>query len=77
NKETLTAQQKSLLAEQSVIRAQLEKNVALDEELKKRNEALRLQSYSANLAANLASEQQRNADKLASFGLGDKAQQRL
>lgn len=77
NKETLTAQQKSLLAEQSVIRAQLEKNVALDEELKKRNEALRLQSYSANLAANLAAEQQRNADKLASFGLGDKAQQRL
>jgi len=77
NKETLTAQQKSLLAEQSAIRAQLEKNVALDEELKKRNEALRLQSYSANLAANLAAEQQRNADKLASFGLGDKAQQRL
>lgn len=77
NKETLTAQQKSLLAEQSVIRAQLEKNVALDEELKKRNESLRLQSYSANLAANLAAEQQRNADKLASFGLGDKAQQRL
>ncbi|MBW0298489.1 phage tail tape measure protein [Shewanella xiamenensis] len=77
NKDVLTAQQKSLLAEQSVIRAQLEKNVALDEELKKRNEALRLQSYSANLAANLAAEQQRNADKLASFGLGDKAQQRL
>lgn len=77
NKDVLTAQQKSLLAEQSVIRAQLEKNVALDEELKKRNEALRLQSYSANLAANLAAEQQRNADKLASFGLGDKAQQQL
>lgn len=77
NKDVLTAQQKSLLAEQSVIRAQLEKNVALDEELKKRNESLRLQSYSANLTANLAAEQQRNADKLASFGLGDKAQQRL
>lgn len=77
NKDVLTAQQKSLLAEQSVIRAQLEKNVALDEELKKRNEFIRLQSYSANLTANLAAEQQRNADKLATFGLGDKAQQRL
>ncbi|NLQ22367.1 phage tail tape measure protein [Shewanella sp. S-1] len=77
NKDVLTVQQKSLLAEQSVIRAQLEKNVALDEELKKRNEFIRLQSYSANLTANLAAEQQRNADKLATFGLGDKAQQRL
>lgn len=77
NKDVLTAQQKSLLAEQSAIRAQLEKNVALDEELKKRNEFIRLQSYSANLTANLAAEQQRNADKLATFGLGDKAQQRL
>ncbi|SUI65242.1 phage tail tape measure protein [Shewanella baltica] len=77
NKDVLTAQQKSLLAEQSVIRAQLEKNVALDDEIKKRNEFIRLQSYSANLTANLAAEQQRNADKLATFGLGDKAQQRL
>ncbi|MCU8008511.1 phage tail tape measure protein [Shewanella sp. SM87] len=77
NKDVLTAQQKSLLAEQSAIRAQLEKNVALDDELKKRNESIRLQSYSANLTANLAAEQQRNADKLATFGLGDKAQQRL
>lgn len=77
NKDVLTAQQKSLLAEQSVIRAQLEKNVALDDEIKKRNESIRLQSYSANLTANLAAEQQRNADKLATFGLGDKAQQRL
>lgn len=77
NKDVLTAQQKSLLAEQSVIRAQLEKNVALDEEISKRNESIRLQNYSANLTANLAAEQQRNADKLAGFGLGDKAQQRL
>lgn len=77
NKDVLTAQQKSLLAEQSVIRAQLEKNVVLDDEIQKRNESIRLQSYSANLAANLAAEQQRNADKLATFGLGDKAQQRL
>ncbi|ACK47074.1 phage tail tape measure protein, lambda family [Shewanella baltica OS223] len=77
NKDVLTAQQKSLLAEQSVIRAQLEKNVGLDDEIKKRNESIRLQSYSANLTANLAAEQQRNADKLATFGLGDKAQQRL
>jgi len=77
NKDVLTAQQKSLLAEQSVIRAQLEKNVALDDEIQKRNESIRLQSYSANLTANLAAEQQRNADKLATFGLGDKAQQRL
>uniref|UniRef100_UPI0040481554 phage tail tape measure protein n=1 Tax=Shewanella baltica TaxID=62322 RepID=UPI0040481554 len=76
-KDVLTAQQKSLLAEQSVIRAQLEKNVGLDDEIKKRNESIRLQSYSANLTANLAAEQQRNADKLATFGLGDKAQQRL
>jgi lambda family phage tail tape measure protein len=77
NKDVLTAQQKSLLAEQSVIRAQLEKNVALDEEISKRNESIRLQNYSTNLTANLAAEQQRNADKLAGFGLGDKAQQRL
>ncbi|WP_173496322.1 phage tail tape measure protein [Shewanella sp. ISTPL2] len=77
NKEILTAEQKSYLAKEDQLRAENQMNVALAEQIKLRDQALRTQSYSANLTANLAAEQQRNADKLASFGLGDKAQQRL
>lgn len=77
SKDILTADQKSYLAKEQQLRAENQMNVALAEQIKLRDQALRQQSYSANLAANLAAEQQRNADKLASFGLGDKAQQRL
>lgn len=77
SKDILTADQKSYLAKEDQLRAENQMNVALAEQIKLRDQALRQQSYSANLAANLAAEQQRNADKLASFGLGDKAQQRL
>ena len=77
SKDILTADQKSYLAKEEQLRAENQMNVALAEQIKLRDQALRQQSYSANLAANLAAEQQRNADKLASFGLGDKAQQRL
>ncbi|OUS52991.1 phage tail tape measure protein [Shewanella sp. SACH] len=77
NKEILTAEQKSYLAKEDQLRAENQMNVALAEQIKLRDQALRTQSYSANLTANLAAEQQRNADKLATFGLGDKAQQRL
>jgi|GEM_PF-220981 lambda family phage tail tape measure protein len=77
SKDILTADQKSYLAKEDQLRAENQMNVALAEQIKLRDQALRQQSYSANLAANLAAEQQRNADKLSSFGLGDKAQQRL
>lgn len=77
NKETLTAQQKSLLADEAAIRAQLQKNAAAEDELRLRSESARLQNYQNSLIATLQSEQQQNADKLAAFGMGDEALSRL
>lgn len=77
NKETLTAQQKSLLADEAAIRAQLQKNAAAEDELRLRTESARLQNYQNSLIATLQSEQQQNADKLAAFGMGDEALNRL
>lgn len=77
NKETLTAQQKSLLADEAAIRAQLQKNAAAEDELRLRTESARLQNYQNSLIATLQSEQQQNADKLAAFGMGDEALTRL
>lgn len=74
NKEVLTAEQKSLLANQDAIKAQLDKNVALESEIRLRNDSLRLQERSEQLSQTIAAANEsraaQNRDILGTFGLG-------
>lgn len=72
-KRILTAEQKSLLANQEAISAQLARNVAIDEELRKREQANELERLRIDI---LRSSGQREAANEAQFEL-DYARQRL
>ncbi|HAS7881583.1 TPA: phage tail tape measure protein [Vibrio cholerae] len=76
-KKTLTAQQKSLLAEQDAIRDQLNKNIAIEQELALREQAIRLQNMQASVTAQLANDIQKYEQSLANYGAGDEALKRL
>ena len=76
-KKTLTAQQKSLLAEESAIRTQLQRNVELEREIKSREQINRLTAYQQNLQSEIQSQQQQYGDALANFGMGDRARERM
>lgn len=75
-KKTLTAQQKSLLAEESAIRSQLQRNVELEREIKSREQINRLTAYQQNLQSEIQAQQQQYGDALANFGMGDRARER-
>lgn len=77
NKGTLTAQQKSLQVNELQIRAQLEQNVALEDEIKKREQLTKLQAFQQSLEASRAQEREGYADQLAGSTLGPEARQRL
>lgn len=81
NKEVLTAEQKSLLANQDAIKAQLDKNVALEQEIKLRqqaaDEAAKLASFEEVLAANNRRAGEQLESATAGAGLGDRSRQRL
>lgn len=73
SKDILTAEQKSLLAGQDSIKAQLDKNVAIEREIKLRDDALKLQDRIAQVqeavrAGEIAREDQQ-ADILGAAGL--------
>ncbi|MFM0326081.1 phage tail tape measure protein [Caballeronia glebae] len=74
---TLTVDQKSLVAHQDQIRAQLQKNVGLEAEVKHRDEVAKLQERSAQIDASIASYQQKQRDQygreLGAFGMGSDA----
>ncbi|EKZ9178139.1 phage tail tape measure protein [Vibrio vulnificus] len=76
-KGTLTAQQKSLLAEEGAIREQLKKNVAIENELALREQAIRIQNMQSSAAAQLANDVQRYEQALAEFGGDDEKLSRL
>ncbi|MDD1966943.1 phage tail tape measure protein [Pseudomonas putida] len=80
-KKTLTADQKSLLASQDLITAQLKRNAALETENTLREKALdtqrKLAAFDENLKSQLASAQQGLDNNLAGVGLGDVQRQRL
>lgn len=76
-KKTLTAQQKSLLAEQDAIRDQLNKNIAIEQELALREQAIRLQNMQASVTAQLANDIKKYEQSLANYGAGDEALKRL
>ncbi|CAI3796048.1 hypothetical protein JAMGFMIE_01470 [Rheinheimera sp. MM224] len=76
-KKILTADQKSLLANEQQLRIEHQQNVALDEQLKKKNELIDLDNQRAGLDAMLRNQQQGYTDQLAAYGGSDKEIQRL
>lgn len=81
DKKVLTADQKSLLANQDLITAQLKRNAALEREMELRKvateEAQKLAAFEANLNSQLLRSSVGLNSNLAGAGLGDQAQQRL
>ncbi|MCE7762953.1 phage tail tape measure protein [Pseudomonas putida] len=80
-KKSLTADQKSLLANQDLITAQLKRNAALEREMQLRKvaneEAQKLAAFESNLNSQLQRASVGLNNNLAGMGLGDQAQQRL
>ncbi len=80
-KKTLTADQKSLLASQDLITAQLKRNAALETQNTLSEKALdtrrKLAAFDENLQSQLASAKQGLDNNLAGLGLGDVQRQRL
>ncbi|GLO38954.1 phage tail tape measure protein [Pseudomonas putida] len=80
-KKVLTADQKSLLANQQQITAQLKKNAELEKEMQLRKVATEEAQKLAAFQANLNSQLQRSSigldNDLAGMGLGDVARQRM
>ncbi|WP_251962297.1 phage tail tape measure protein [Pseudomonas sp. Marseille-Q5299] len=81
DKKVRTADQKSLLANQDLITAQLKRNAALEREMQLRKvateEAQKLAAFEANLNSQLQRSSIGLSNSLAGAGLGDQAQQRL
>lgn len=77
DKKTLTADQKSLLAKEGALRAQLKTNVALDEEIQKKEALAKLAERSAQIndamASALSNQQEQNDRRLGAFGMGSRA----
>ncbi len=76
-KKVLTSDQKSLLAQQDMLRRQLDLNVAAEKELRTKQETAKVEALRASLAATRDLEQQQYADQVAGVGLGDRAQEEL
>ena len=81
DKKILTADQKSLLANQDLITAQLKRNAALEREMQLRKvateEAQKLAAFEGNLNSQLQRASVGLSNNLAGMGLGDVARQRL
>ncbi|KGF63622.1 phage tail tape measure protein [Pseudomonas lutea] len=81
NKQTLTADQKSLLASSDLYTAQLKRNAALEAENTLREKAVetqrKLAAFDENVRSQLNSAQQGLDNNLAGAGLGDVQKQRL
>ena len=80
-KQTLTADQQSLLASQDQIKAQLQKNAAIEQEIAQKQELQKLTERAAQLdasiASSLASQQEQYGRQLDGAGLGDQYRERL
>jgi len=80
-KKVLTADQKSLLANQDAIKAQLSKNVSIAEEVRLHNESIKLQERAAQIQASIDSSQEGRQDQytrqLEAFGLGKRQQEEV
>jgi lambda family phage tail tape measure protein len=81
SKDALTADQKSLLASEELLRAQLKRNVALEQEIAARkqatSEAEKLAAFQENQDSKLGQAQDGLNSQLAGLGMGEKARERL
>ena len=81
SKDVLTADQKSLLASEELLRAQLKRNVALEQEIAARKEALaneqKLAAFTEAQQSKLNTAQDGLNSQLAGLGMGEKARERL
>lgn len=77
SKSVLTADQKSLLANEGQLRAQLQKNAAVEQEITLKKEAVKIDALRQSLEASLAADQQQYGERLAAAGLGRKAEEEL
>lgn len=81
SKDIQTADQKSLLASEDLLRAQLKRNVALEQEIAARKtateEAKKLAAFQENQASKLQSAQEGLDSSLTGLGQGDKLRERL
>ncbi|WP_286899084.1 phage tail tape measure protein [Achromobacter sp. UBA2119] len=77
DKKVLTADQKSLLAQEDLLRHQLDLNVAAEKELRTKQETAKVEALRVSLASTRDLEQQQYADQVAGVGLGDRAQEEL
>ena len=81
SKDIQTADQKSLLASEDLLRAQLKRNVALEQEVAARkqatDEAAKLAAFQENQASKLQQAQEGLDSSLTGLGMGDKARERL
>jgi lambda family phage tail tape measure protein len=81
SKDVRTADQKSLLASEELLRAQLKRNVALEQEIAARkqatSEAEKLAAFQENQASKLSQAQDGLNAGLTGLGMGDKARERL
>lgn len=77
NKKTLTAEQKSLLASEGVIRAQLEKNAQIEKQIELQKQVARTLEMERSLRDQISREQESYNDRLEAFGKGDKALDKL
>ena len=80
-KDVRTADQKSILANEELLRAQLKRNVALEQEVAARKQATeeagKLAAFQENQASKIASAREANQQQLEGLGMGDKARDRL
>lgn len=80
-KDVLTADQKALLASEDLLRAQLKRNVALEQEIAARKTAYedeqKLAAFRENQASKLSTAQDGLNSQLAGLGMGEKARERL
>lgn len=76
-----TADQKSILASEDLLRAQLKRNVALEQEIAARKTAYedeqKLAAFRENQASKIASAREANQSQLAGLGSGEKLRERL
>ena len=77
SKDIQTADQKSLLASEELLRAQLKRNVAIEQEIAARVEAGKLEAFQENQASKIASAKEANQSQLAGLGQGNKLRERL
>lgn len=80
-KKVLTADEKSLLSQQSTLRVQHERNIALEKEVRHKEELLkaeeRYQQILAQIQSSSHAQQEQYERQLGTYGKGDKEQERV